>query len=144
MGRITFPSKTQSEPKRPQESFSCPTASAEKMASLDQLKIVLALYTVLVDVLYKMRACLLDQRLDELAPLRQQCLSILQTLQDGLNESGELSENLHLLYGHCVKRLTSEQTAYDLESLDAVRMVITRLKHVYRHLEQKELSEDEA
>ena len=139
MSRIAFRSGTQSDgDKRQGESLGAPNlVSGEKNADLKQLKAVLALYTVLVDVLFKMRACLLDQRTSELAPLRSQCLDILQTLQNGLEQQGELSENLHLLYGHCVKRLTSDKTAYDIESLDAVRMVITRLQHVYHHLEQK-------
>ena len=139
MSRIAFRSGTQSDgDKRQGESLGTSNlVSEEKNADLKQLKAVLALYTVLVDVLFKMRACLLDQRMSELAPLRSQCLDILQTLQNGLEQQGELSENLHLLYGHCVKRLTSDKTAYDIESLDAVRMVITRLQHVYHHLEQK-------
>ena len=132
MGRITFRAKSQSDEGQKQGE-NLAASSAERQ----QLDIVLALYSVLVDLLFKMRACLLDQRRAELPPLQQQCLDILQTLQNGLEESSELSLNLHLLYGHCLKRLTSEETAYDIESLDAVRMVITRLKHVYHHLEQK-------
>ncbi len=139
MARIQFHAKTDAAQSRGQEENSCvaDVLSAENNADLDQLSNVIALYTVLVDVLYKMRACLLDQRHDEVPALRRQCLDILKTLQNGLEKTGELSENLHLLYGHCVKRLTDEQTGNDVESLDAVRMVITRLKHVYRHLQQK-------
>lgn len=104
----------------------------------DQIRSVLALYALCVEDILKMIGCLLDLRYDELEPLRRNCREILLTLDTGLDLSEELAENLHILYGHCLRRLGEEGEKIEVEDLDCIRNVIGRLRHVYWHLAEQE------
>ncbi|MBQ7586275.1 MAG: flagellar protein FliS, partial [Desulfovibrionaceae bacterium] len=96
-----------------------------------QVQAVLALYDKLLQSINRLSACVMDKRMHEAETIRLQCLSILKTLDIGLELEGELAENLHTLYGHCLRRLVLHEGYTELEAIDSVRLVITRIRDVY-------------
>ncbi|MBQ7739114.1 MAG: flagellar protein FliS [Desulfovibrionaceae bacterium] len=96
-----------------------------------QIRAVLALYKRFLQNIERLQACIMDGRLNDALPIRVQCISILKTLDTGLDLNGELATNLHTLYGHCLRRLTVHDGYTELEAIDSVRMVISRIRNVY-------------
>ena len=77
-------------------------ADQEEISHLPkQIKAVLALYKTLLQCLYRLSACILDNRVDDADVFRRKCLSVLHMLDSGLNLNSNLAANLHTLYGHC-------------------------------------------
>jgi len=106
--------------------------------STSQMRAVFALYDALLERLLRLGACLYDGRLDEAATYQDSCIHLLETLDKGLLLTGELSENLHVLYNHCRFRLQKSENLPDMETVDAVRMVVLRLRRVYCRLLARE------
>ena len=102
-----------------------------------QLRSVLGLYDLGIEAVSRIIACLLDGREEAIEPYRRQCRKILVTLDAGLNLEEELAMNLHILYGHCLRRLGEDGRKLSVEDLDCARNVIARLRHVYYLLAQK-------
>ena len=107
-----------------------------------QIQAVLALYEGLLQNIERLQACIMDGRLKDANSLKIQCISILNTLDVGLDLKGDLAKNLHKLYGHCVRRITVYDGHTELEAIDSVRMVITRIRNVYlKIIKSKDISE---
>ena len=107
-----------------------------------QVQAVVGLYDKLLqDILY-LRARYMDKRTDGMEELYRECMHILRTLDVGLDLTGELAVNLHTLYGHCMRRLTVDEGYTKIEALDSVEMVISRIRHVYIEVAQREAEKE--
>ncbi|MCR4666776.1 MAG: flagellar protein FliS [Desulfovibrio sp.] len=106
--------------------------------STSQMRAVFALYDALLERLLRLGACLCDGRLEEAHSYQTSCIHLLKTLDEGLRLTGELSENLHILYNQCLLRLQRSGEVADMETVDAVRMVVLRLRRVYCRLLARE------
>ena len=103
-----------------------------------QIQAVLALYEKLLQNIERLQACILDGRSIDATAIKIQCISILKTLDIGLDLHGDLADNLHTLYGHCLRRLTVHNGYTELEAIDSVRMVISRIRNVYLKIVKSE------
>lgn len=104
-----------------------------------QIQAVLALYNALVERLMKLGACLLDKREEEVSSRKEECIALLTMLDEGVSLEGELAENMHILYRHCIRRLQASNPL-EIDTVDAVRMVVVRLRHVYWRVAENESS----
>ncbi|MBQ7457493.1 MAG: flagellar protein FliS [Desulfovibrio sp.] len=100
----------------------------------NHIKSILSLYAVCIRLLTQLRACLLDGRLDDALPYRKHVKEILHALDDDLDLSVELANNFHTLYQHCLHHIGDDDQNLPIENVDAVQMVVTRLRHLYVHL----------
>lgn len=110
----------------------------------EQVRAVLGLYEKLLNTIQHLRAKLMDRRHEGIESLRMQCVDLLKTLDTGLDLKGELAENLHTLYGHCLRRLLTHDGYTEIEALDSVEMVVSRIRHMYIEVAKKDSAKEEA
>lgn len=136
MARIAFRQSTKSGKKASLDLATQDLASSEQDAACvpAHIQSVLELYSICLTRLLRLRAALMDGRSADAVLLRAQCRDILQALDDDLDRSVDLARNFHTLYQHCLRHLGQGEEDLLLEHVDAVEMVVRRLRHLYRHL----------
>ncbi|MBQ7609377.1 MAG: flagellar protein FliS [Desulfovibrionaceae bacterium] len=115
-----------------------PAQNDSLLSSSRHLRSVLSLYDVCITQLTKLRACLMDGRVDDALVFSKNCTDILTALDDDLDRSVELAENFHVLYQHCLRHLGADGRPLAIENVDAVKMVVQRLRRLYVHLDCRE------